>query len=74
MIFHDNHLLADDSHEVSYIIFSISQDISKFVVCCSHDWHLYILVVIEMLEIKQFHDNSSDGNLVLIKYEKFEVR
>ena len=62
MIFHDNRLLADDSHEVSYIIFSKTRkDIAKLFVCCSHDWHLYILVVIEMLEIKQFHDNSSDG-------------
>ena len=75
MIFHENRLLADDSHEISYIIFSkIRKDIAKFVVCCSHDLHWYILVVVEMLEIKQFHDNSHQmENLILFKYEKFEV-
>ena len=41
MIFHENPLLADDSHEISYLILfsKIRKDVTKFVVCCSHDWH-----------------------------------
>ena len=40
MIFHENHLLADDSHEISYPFFSqFEKDVKKFVVCCSRDWH-----------------------------------
>ena len=36
MIFHENPLLADDSHEKSYLFFSkIEKDVTKFVVCCS---------------------------------------
>ena len=41
MIFHENRLLADYSHEISYLIFlKIRKDIDveKFVVCCSRDW------------------------------------
>ena len=39
MIFHENRLLADDSHEISYLIFSkIGKDVAKFVVSCSCDW------------------------------------
>ena len=31
--------MADDSHEISYLIFfEIGVDVSKFVVCCSGDW------------------------------------
>ena len=38
MIFHENRLLADDSHEISYLIFSnIRKDVAEFVVCCSRD-------------------------------------
>ena len=38
MIFHENRLLADDSREKSYLIFSkIGKDVSKFVFCCSCD-------------------------------------
>ena len=34
MIFHENPLLADDSHEISYHIFStFRKDVAKFVVC-----------------------------------------
>ena len=30
MIFHENHLLADDSHEISYLIFfEIRKDVAK---------------------------------------------
>ena len=40
MIFHENRLLADDSHVISYLIFvKIGKDVAKFVVCCSRDWH-----------------------------------
>ena len=48
MIFHENRLLADDSHEVSYLIFflKIEKDIAKFVVCCSCDWRFLILKAI----------------------------
>ena len=39
MIFHVNRLLTDDSHGISYLIFSkIKKDVTKFVFCCSHDW------------------------------------
>ena len=38
MIFHENRLLADDSHEASCLIFSkIGKDVAKLVVCCSRD-------------------------------------
>ena len=48
MIFHENRLLADDSHDISYLIFVENwENISKFVVCCSRDWcfkdKIYIL-------------------------------
>ena len=40
MIFHENRLLADDSPEISQLIFvKIKKDVAKFVVCCSRDWH-----------------------------------
>ena len=40
MIFHENPLLADDSHIYSYLNLSkIGKDVAKFVVCCSRDWH-----------------------------------
>ena len=39
MIFHENCLLADNSHEISYLIFSkIKKDVENFVLCCSRDW------------------------------------
>ena len=39
MIFHENRLLADDSQEILYLIFSkIKKDVAKGVVCCSRDW------------------------------------
>ena len=41
MIFHENRLLAGDSHEISYLIFSkIRKDVAKCVICCSRDWRL----------------------------------
>ena len=40
MIFHENRLLADDAHEISFLIVlsKIRKDAAKCVVCCSHDW------------------------------------
>ena len=39
MTFHENCLLADNSHVISYLIFSkIRKDDAKFVVGCSRDW------------------------------------
>ena len=39
MIYHENRLLADDSHEISYLFFfKIRKDVTKFVVSCSRDW------------------------------------
>ena len=36
-------LLADDSHEISYLIFSkIGMDVAKFVVCCNRDWRFKV--------------------------------
>ena len=40
MMFHEDRLLADGSHVISYLIFlEIGKDVAKFAVCCSHDWH-----------------------------------
>ena len=40
MIFHENRLPPDDSHEISSLFLSkIRKDVAKFVVCCSRDWH-----------------------------------
>ena len=40
MIFHENRLLAYNSHEISVLISfeKIRKDVAKFVVCCSRDW------------------------------------
>ena len=40
MIFDENCVLADNSHEISYLVFfpKIRKDVAK-VVCCSRDWH-----------------------------------
>ena len=39
MIFHENRLPADGSHEISYLISSkIKKDVTKFVICCIRDW------------------------------------
>ena len=46
MIFHENRLLADDSPEISCLIFSkIRKNITKFVVCCSCDWRFKGLIL-----------------------------
>ena len=42
MTFHENRLLSDDVHEISYLIFTKSKnDVAKFVVCFSRDLRLY---------------------------------
>ena len=42
MLFHENRLLAEDFQEISYLdtLFysKIRKAVSKFAVCCSHDW------------------------------------
>ena len=39
MIFPENRLLADDSNEISYLIFpKIKKNVAEIDVCCSHDW------------------------------------
>ena len=60
MIFHENCLLADDSHEISYLILSRTRkDIQKFVVCCSCDWRFkgYAKLAGLCLTISQPGDN-----------------
>ena len=38
MLIHENRLLADDSHEISYLLlFEKRKDVAKVVVCCSSD-------------------------------------
>ena len=52
MIFHENRLLADDSHEISYLNFV---DVAKSVDCCVRDWrfksYLCFLLIYENLAI-----------------------
>ena len=43
MIFHENRLLTDDSHEIYLFLLKTSKDVAKFVVCS---------VVIGALKIK----------------------
>ena len=40
MLFYDNRLLADNSHDIAYLIFyaEIRKNVTKFVFCCSRDW------------------------------------
>ena len=40
MIFDENRLLAEDSHEILFLIYilKIRKDITKFVVCYRRDW------------------------------------
>ena len=55
MIFHENRLLADDSHEISNLIFSkIKKGVANFVVCCSCDWHIKgsVIIVSHLLGFK----------------------
>ena len=50
MTFHENRLLADNSHEIQYLIFSkIQKDVEKFVVCCSRDWQLADILFILLI-------------------------
>ena len=48
MILHENRLLADDSRQISYLIFSkIGKDVAKFVVNCSCDWRLGVRFIFQ---------------------------
>ena len=39
MIVRENCLLADNSHEISYLIYlENKKDIAELVICCSRDW------------------------------------
>ena len=58
MIFHENRLLADDSHEISYLIFSkIGKDFAKFAVCCSCDWRFKGLldILMTLITVRKIH-------------------
>ena len=66
MIFHENRLLADDSHEISYLIFSkIGKDVSKFVVCCSCDWHTHIDQNQNVLQIWDTGEGVGEAGVLL---------
>ena len=58
MVFHENCLPADNSDEISYLIFSkIRRDVPKSVVCCSRDWRFLrvkFLVMFFLQLLKQF--------------------
>ena len=42
-------LLADNSHEISYLFFSkIVKDVAEFVFCCSCDWQSYRLLLMAL--------------------------
>ena len=82
MIFHENRLPADDSHEISYLIFlKIRKDVSKFVVCCSRDWCFYPCCFIlrvyepEFYRLMQTNEGHTDAvrNVIHIK-ERSQVR
>ena len=60
MIFHENCLLADDSLEISYRIFS-EKDVAKFVVCCSRDWRL---------RVKFFSMNKVNQDAIKVLFKK----
>ena len=63
MIFHENRLLVDDSHLISYLIFSkIRKDVATVVVWCSCNWRFsdkpafyypYQLICISYLQSQQ---------------------
>ena len=71
MIFHENRLLADDLHEISFLILmkyhslffsKIKKAVTKSVVCCRRDWRLkstkHKLVKTEKLERKASSSSS----------------
>ena len=63
MVFPENRLLADDSHEISYIIFfsKILKDVAKFFVCCSRELHLSVNPL-----TKGLHENNV---IIELKYD-----
>ena len=55
MIIHENRLLADDSHEISFLIsLEIRKDVTQFVVCCSGDWCFTVGTQRAYFELKYF--------------------
>ena len=72
MIFHETRLLADHSHETSYLIFSkIGKDVTKLVVCCSCDWRFkgYKIKWIVLVQCKQDETfNLNCIHLLSLKY------
>ena len=64
MIFYENRLLADDSHEISYLIFSkIGINGAKLVVCCS-DWRFKGLILAN--EVELIKENIHDFDLICL--------
>ena len=50
MLFHEKGLLADDSREVSYLIFSkIEKNVALIFACCCRDWRLKGLLILYKL-------------------------
>ena len=46
MVFRENRLLADDSHEISFLIsFENEEGVTRFVVCCSRDWRIKVKII-----------------------------
>ena len=70
MTFHENRLLADDSHEISFLILTIlmkyhslilskiRKDVAKFVVCCSGDWRLKGSIFFTRIDPENTFNNS----------------
>ena len=66
MIFHENRLLADDSHKQTILmkyhtlfLSKIGKDVAKFVVCCSRDWRFkgfLFRVLIETIVVLSTHN------------------
>ena len=55
MIFHENRLLADDSHEISYLIFFKNSERCRKICCLLQLW----------LELKGFPDNEECSGSVV---------
>ena len=62
MVFHENRLPADDSHEISKIIcWKIRKDVAKFAVCCSRDWRLQGLT-----EVSEYMGHVPESHVLLL--------
>ena len=68
MIFHQNRLLADDSYEISYLIFlKIRKYVAKFAGCCSRDWHLKMISSIQLIIILSYDVTTGSDIMPCIK-------